>query len=446
MAKKITYWELIRDNHSFRKLWLGQLVSNLGDWFSTIAIYGIIIELSGSGQAIAGVLIAKMLPNFFVGPYAGVIVDRFDRKKIMIWSDLLRGVLALGFIFLNKAEHLWIAYLLMILQMVIGSFFEPARNAVIPNITKRSEIVAANALAGSTWSAMLAIGAAIGGVATALLGRDMAFVIDAGTFMLSAYFIWTIPSLKARDHEEKKETGAGFKQLMAGIRYIKEDIYKVGLLFVKPGLALSGGILTLLPIFSENIMLTPLLTTTTGLGLLYASRGVGAFIGPIFVRNYFGESPRTMRRAIGFGYLITAVSFMLFSQAPNIWIGSFFIMTGTFGGACIWFFSTTLIHIEVEDRYRGRFFALELAIFTLVISISTVAVGWSLDNLPITAREVGFRLALVPIIPSALWFIFLFSYKKRRGNKMSDKNWSTVRRQGSITEGSELPPSDIVED
>ncbi|MCH7954194.1 MAG: MFS transporter [Candidatus Marinimicrobia bacterium] len=85
MRKKITYWELIRDNESYRKLWLGQLVSNLGDWFSTIAIYGIIIELSGSGQAIAGVLIAKMLPNFFVGPYAGVIVDRFDRKKIMIW-------------------------------------------------------------------------------------------------------------------------------------------------------------------------------------------------------------------------------------------------------------------------------------------------------------------------------------------------------------------------
>ena len=446
MPKKITYWELIRDNHSFRKLWLGQLVSNLGDWFSTIAIYGIIIELSGSGQAIAGVLIAKMLPNFFVGPYAGVIVDRFDRKKIMIWSDLLRGVLALGFIFLSKAEHLWIAYLLMVLQMVLGSFFEPARNAVIPNITKRSEIVAANALAGSTWSAMLAIGAAIGGVATALLGRDMAFVIDAGTFMLSAYFIWTIPSLKAKDHEEKKATGAGFSQLVAGIRYIKEDIYKVGLLFVKPGLALSGGILTLLPVFSEKIMITPLLTTTAGLGLLYASRGVGAFIGPIFVRNYFGESPRIMRRTIGFGYLIISISFMLFSQAPNIWIGSFFIMTGTFGGACIWFFSTTLIHIEVEDRYRGRFFALELAIFTLIISISTVAVGWSLDNLHLTAREVSFRLALVPFIPALLWFIFLFSYKKRRGNKMSDKNWSTVRRQGSITEGSELPASDIVED
>ncbi len=446
MTKKVTYWQLLRNNESYRKLWSGQLVSNLGDWFSTIAIYGLIIELSDSGQAIAGVLIAKMLPNFFVGPYAGVIVDRFDRKKIMIWSDILRGILALGFIFLSKSEHLWIAYLLMILQMVLGSFFEPARNAVVPNITKRSEIVAANALAGSTWSAMLAIGAAIGGAATALLGRNVAFVIDAGTFLLSAYFIWTIPSLKAKDHEEKKETGAGFSQLIAGIKYIKQDLYKIGLLFVKPGLALSGGILTLLPIFSERIMVTPLLSTSAGLGLLFASRGAGAFIGPIFIRKYFGESPRIMRRTIGFGYLIISVAFMLFSQAPNIWIGSFFVMMGTFGGASIWFFSTTLIHIEVEDRYRGRFFALELAIFTLIISISTLVVGWSLDNLQLTAREVGFRLALVPIIPALLWFIFLFSYKKRRGNKMSDKNWSTVHGQGSITEGYDLPPSDVVED
>ncbi|MCH8272793.1 MAG: hypothetical protein IIB41_06020, partial [Candidatus Marinimicrobia bacterium] len=146
------------------------------------------------------------------------------------------------------------------------------------------------------------------------------------------------------------------------------------------------------------------------------------------------------------GYLVISISFILFSQAPNIWIGSLFVMTGTFGGACIWFFSTTLIHIEVEDRYRGRFFALELSIFTLIISISTVIVGWSLDNLPLTAREVGFRLALVPIIPSLIWFIFLFSYKKRRGNKTSGKNWSAVHGQASITEGSELPPSDIVED
>ncbi len=446
MAKRITYWELLRDNESFRKLWLGQLVSNLGDWFSTIAIYGIIIQLSGSGQAIAGVIIAKMLPNFFVGPYAGVIVDRFDRKKIMIWSDILRGILALGFIFLSKPEHLWIAYFLMILQTVLASFFEPARNAVIPNITKRSEIVAANALAGSTWSAMLAIGAAIGGAATALFGIQTAFIIDAGTFMLSAYFISTIPSLKAKDDELRKESGAGFSQLVEGIKYIKDDVYKIGLLFVKPGLALSGGILTLFPFFSEKIMLTPLLSTTAGLGLLYASRGVGAFIGPIFVRKYFGESPRIMRRTIGFGYLIISISFILFSQAPNIWIGSLFVMTGTFGGACIWFFSTTLIHIEVEDRYRGRFFALELSIFTLIISISTVVVGWSLDNLPLSAREVGFRLALVPIIPALLWFIFLFSYKKRRGDKMSDKNWTAVHGQASITEGSELPPSDIVED
>jgi len=157
LAVKITYRALLKGNRDFRNLWLGQLVSNLGDWFNTLALYSLIFQLSGTGEAVAGVLIAKLLPNFFIGPYAGVIVDRFDRKKIMIWSDILRGVLVIGFIFLTSKEHLWIAYVLMVIQMVFASFFEPARTAVIPNITKRNEIVAANALAGSTWSAMLAL-------------------------------------------------------------------------------------------------------------------------------------------------------------------------------------------------------------------------------------------------------------------------------------------------
>ena len=445
-AKKITYWELISSNPDFRKLWLGQLVSNLGDWFNTIALYGLIIELSGTGQAIAGVLIAKLLPNFFVGPYAGVIVDRFDRKKIMIWTDILRGVLVLGFIFMTSKDHLWIAYTLMVLQMVLGSFFEPARTAVIPNITKRSELVAANALAGSTWSAMLAIGAAVGGLVTALIGRDLAFVVDSGTFFLSAYFIYQIPSLKAADHEESKEKGAGIKQLIAGIKYVKDDLYRTGLIFVKPGLALSGGLLTLLPIFTERVYTTTLLNSTAALGYLYAMRGAGAFVGPILIRNYFGESPRVMRRSIGVGYLMISLSFIMFSLSPDIWTASIFVFTGTFGGASLWFFSTTLAHIEVEDRFRGRFFALELAIFTAIFSLSTVVVGWALDNLNLTPREVAFRLALVPLLPAFLWFIFLFSYKKRRGDKMGSEDWSPVHGQDGITEGLEIPPRGLVDD
>jgi len=187
LAVKVTYWALIKGNRDFRNLWLGQLVSNLGDWFNTLALYSLIFQLSGTGEAVAGVLIAKLLPNFFIGPYAGVIVDRFDRKKIMIWSDILRGILVIGFIFLTSKEHLWIAYTLMVFQTGLASFFEPARTAVIPNITKRHEIVAANALAGSTWSAMLALGAAIGGAVMIWLGRDMAFIIDSATFFLSEF-------------------------------------------------------------------------------------------------------------------------------------------------------------------------------------------------------------------------------------------------------------------
>ncbi|MCH8929195.1 MAG: MFS transporter [Candidatus Marinimicrobia bacterium] len=446
MAAKITYWSLIKGNRDFRNLWLGQLVSNLGDWFNTLALYSLIFQLSGTGEAVAGVLIAKLLPNFFIGPYAGVIVDRFDRKKIMIWSDILRGVLVIGFIFLRTKEHLWIAYTLMVIQMVFASFFEPARTAVIPNITKRNEIVAANALAGSTWSAMLALGAAIGGAVMIWLGRDMAFIIDSATFFLSAYFIRLIPSLKSKDAAGEKETGGGVSQLIRGIKYIKEDAYRLGLILVKPGLALTGGILTLFPIFTERVYSLKVLSASAALGFLYSARGMGAFIGPILIRKYFGESQRVMRRTIGFGYLVIAGSFVAFSFAPNIWWASVSVFTMTFGGASIWFFSTTLAHLEIEDKFRGRFFALELSIFTAVFSASTAVVGWSLDNLNLSPRDIGLRMSMLPLIPSILWFLFLTKYKKRKRRKKSGKQWTPVQRQDGITEAFDMPPSDIVDE
>ena len=335
----------------------------------------------------------------------------------------------------------------MVFQMVFASFFEPARTAVIPNITKRNEIVAANALAGSTWSAMLALGAAIGGAVMIWLGRDMAFIIDSATFFLSAYFIWLIPSLKSKDvNPSEKETGGGVSQLIRGIKYIREDTYRLGLILVKPGLALTGGILTLFPIFTERVYSLKVLSASAALGFLYSARGAGAFFGPILIRKYFGESQRVMRRTIGFTCLFIAGSFVAFSYAPTIWWASVTVFTMTFGGASLWFFSTTLAHLEIEDKFRGRFFALELSIFTAVFSASTAFVGWSLDNLDLTPRDISLRMSMMPLIPSFLWFLFLNKYKKRKRKKKQGKEWAPVQRQTGITEALDMPPSDIVDE
>jgi Na+/melibiose symporter-like transporter len=112
------YIALLRGNRGFRQLWLGQVVSQLaklGDWFNTIALYTIILTLTGSGRDIGRLLVARFLPSFIFGSLSGVVADRFSRRSIMIISDLLRTLVVLGFLFVRRADQLWILYSLLLL-------------------------------------------------------------------------------------------------------------------------------------------------------------------------------------------------------------------------------------------------------------------------------------------------------------------------------------------
>ncbi len=151
--------ELLRNNRNFRQLWLGQVVSQMGDWFDTIALYTIILNLTGSGRDIGLLLVARFVPSFIFGPLSGVVADRFNRRTIMIVSDLLRALVVLGFLFVRRADQLWIIYVLTVAQLALSTFFEPAKTAAIPSIVSDRELVSANAIASVTWSVMLTLGA-----------------------------------------------------------------------------------------------------------------------------------------------------------------------------------------------------------------------------------------------------------------------------------------------
>src|SRR4026208_808473 len=180
----VGYIDLLRRNRSFRQLWLGQVVSQMGDWFDTIALYTIILTLTGSGRHVGLLVGARFVPIFFFGPISGVIAGRFSRQRIMIVSDILRAVVVLGFLFVRRADQLWIIYVLTVFQLGLSTFFEPAQTAAIPSIVEDRELVAANAISSVTWSAMLTIGAALGGVVTGWFGTDVAFILDAVTYLL----------------------------------------------------------------------------------------------------------------------------------------------------------------------------------------------------------------------------------------------------------------------
>ena len=406
--RSIGYVRLLKTNRPFRNLWYGQVVSELGDWLNSIAIYMLVLQLSGTGTAMATVMMAKLLPIFFVSPLAGVLIDRMDRKVIMITSDILRFVVVLGFLLVDDIGDLWLLYSLAVVEIALAGFFEPARSAIIPSLTPREDLVTANALSGSTWSVMLAVGAALGGVLVSVFGIKTAFVIDAFTFLLSAWFIARIQSPKEALEKEKAERSdaSGFKTLVDGVRYLMSQPMIFVLALMKSGLAVAGGVMTLIPLYANKMFATPS-AVSMAIGAMYSARGLGAALGPILIKKFFGDSTRVLQLSIFFGFFLGSLSYFLFAQSHSLWSASLSIAMATFFGSIIWVFSSALIHLEADGRYLGRVFSTEMALLTLVMGLSNWSTGFAMDSLGLTTHQTGMWLAGLFVIPGVLWGGFL---------------------------------------
>src|ERR1700682_2446120 len=177
-----SYGRLLRGNRNFRRLWLAQIVSEIGDCFYTLSIYTLLLQLTGHASSVALALVLQVLPQTFVGPMAGVVNDRLRRKSVMIAADLIRFAVVLAMLLVRSRSTVWLVYPLLLAETIMAEFFEPARNAVIPNIASEDEALVANTLSSATWSANLLIGASIGGVVAAFFGRNVVFILNALSF------------------------------------------------------------------------------------------------------------------------------------------------------------------------------------------------------------------------------------------------------------------------
>src|ERR1700719_1088490 len=219
-----SYVRLIGANGNFRRLWLAQIVSEIGDWFCTLSIYTLLLQLTGHASSVALALVLQVLPQTLIGPTAGVVNDRLRRKRVMIAADLVRFVVVLAMLLVRSRSMVWLVYLLLLAETTMAAFFEPARSSVIPNIATDGEVLIANTLSSATWSVNLLIGASVGGVVAAFFGRDTVFILNALSFLTSAFLIGGmhfgephaeggIP-LRARDLID-------YSPVLAGIRYIR---------------------------------------------------------------------------------------------------------------------------------------------------------------------------------------------------------------------------------
>ncbi|MEP0545687.1 MAG: MFS transporter [Rhodothermales bacterium] len=406
------YVELVRTNVNFRRLWGGNIVSLFGDWFNTIAIYRLIEELTGSPLALGAVFITKMLPLALASPVAGLIVDRWNRRRVMIGADLIRAVVVLGFLLVGDAADVWLIYALTALQVTISAVFNPAKSASIPNIVPGQDLLTANALMSATWSTMLAIGAAVGGLAVEALGPQAVFVIDSATYLVSAWFIWR--TVIPQDTEAAEPTATpvrdGLRTIVEGWRRMRERPSVGRIALAKAAWGIGGGA----PVFMLVLLAEALMPDqpALGIGLLYSARGLGTGLGPILARAWLPDAQR-WPALLGVCMALSGLGYILISQVGWLWVVVPLVIFAHAASGANWVLSTVLLQQRTEDRFRGRVFATDWLLVTLVESASVLAAALLLEYAVASLGTIIFLFASVQVLTGFVWLLTVVPAERR---------------------------------
>lgn len=387
---------LLRRNRDFRRLYVASLISLGGDWFLLVALFGLVLRLTDSAIAVALVLAAQDLTYVLLSPIGGVLADRIDRRRLMVASDLARSVLCLGFLFIRSESVVWVAFVLLAVMASFSAAFEPASAAALPNLVEEEDLATANALSGSLWGTMLAVGAAVGGVVTAVLGLDTAIVFDAASFLASAWLIFRIRRAFSEAREEEEYPSVR-EATVETVRYARKDHRVLALLAVKFGWGVAGGVLVLIPVLAER----DYHAGSVGLGLLMAARGVGALVGPFAGRAALGPRDRHLFGAIGVALATFGVGYALLGLAPALLLAMPAVALAHVGGGAQWTLSSYGLQKIVPDHIRGRIFAFDGMLVTLTFGLSSLLTGWLAETFGPRVTALG--MGAVAMTWAAAW-------------------------------------------
>src|SRR5882724_7812273 len=405
-----SYTRLLRGNRNFLRLWMAQIVSEIGDWFYTLSIYTLLLQLTGHASSVALALVLQVLPQTLIGPTAGVVNDRLKRKHVMMAADLIRVVVVLAMMLVRSRSMVWLVYPLLVAETTMAAFFEPARSAVIPNISHQSEVLVANTLSSATWSVNLLIGASVGGVVAAFFGRDAVFSLNALSFLVSAFLIngmrFSEPHAEAAAPLRPKDL-VDFSPVMEGIRYIRNHPTLLPTVFAKAGELMVGPSWVIFTVMGarEFAIHGPGINAAggamLGMSILLGGRGLGALVGPLVAARWAGSRDRRLRVGILFGYITISAGYCVLGASSSVWMAAACAMLAHAGGSTVWVFSTTLLQLHTEDRFRGRVFAADLGLGSLSFAITAYLAGLFLDA-GFSARTVATGTGLLMLVPASV--------------------------------------------
>ena len=384
-------WKMLKTNADMRRVFLAQVISYLGDWFSFVAILGLIDDLSGSKFLISLVMVAFSLPSFLASPIAGSMVDRFDRRRILVFVSIMQAVAALGLLLVGK-DTIWLAFLSQSTVSALAAVVGPATESAIPNIARNDEELAlANSLLGSTWGVMLAVGAAVGGVFASVFGRDAAFIANGVSFSLSAILFSRIktPMQQERNAQSQRQRIRPIADMREAITHSRQDPVLMALIFSKTTFAIGAGVVSQLAVLASDVFNGG----DASRGLLIGIRGVGTGLGPLIAMRYTHGQLSKVLTICGFASLAFSGFYFIGAWMPTLWLTAIFVMLAHLGGGAQWTLSSYGLQLRSPDHIRGRILAGDFALVTLMLSVTSALAGLVSEFFGVRQAISGFAFA-----------------------------------------------------
>jgi predicted MFS family arabinose efflux permease len=387
----LSYRELLKSNPDFRLLFLGQLVSELGNWFNYIAGLGLIRIVSDASPEAAGVLLlCRTLPWALLMPFAGTFADLFSRKQIMILTDFVRALLALVFLFVDSADDLWLAYTGSLLLSAASAFFDGAKNAAVPNIAGKEGLLSATALMFSSRFLFMAVGAALGGVVSTTFGYEVAFIINSISFTISALSIILIPENSMHGSKPKKRDSF-FDELKEGFRYTLANPFALTILLMNIIWAMGGGA-TFLVFEGLAVQVFSLQGKQTDfvVSFLMTANGVGLTLGMLIAHRIgsFVESKKIEISFIGWTLVLHGILFALAGLTNSLWLSAFLVMLSRTVVGVEYAVQETMFQRSLPDYIRGRISTLDRGAEVTVFSLASYLAGVSLNFVSATTLAI----------------------------------------------------------
>lgn len=406
--------QLLRQEADFRRIYLSQLVSLGGDWFAMIPLLALLQKLTSGPLWGALVLAADTLVIAVMSPYAGVIVDRVDRRRLMVLCDLLSA----GFIatlFLVRTESTaWIALIALGGVAGVKAFYGPAANAALPNLVPKPDLLTANALSGGAWGVMLAVGASLGALLASVLGINWCFALDVVSFCLSAALVGRVRK-PFGDSRDAKPRGRVRDDLRETASFAREDHRIIALLLAKPGTALGNGVLALFPALGAAVFHVG----DVGVGLLYAARGVGALIGPVMGRRLLSGREGRIRLLTLASTLTFGVAYAGFSTVTWFPLAVLLVVAAHVGGSMNSTLSSFALQSATPDGIRGRVLSVDFMFSTLSLGASQLVAGGLATTMD--PSEAALCIAGIVITYGTLWWALSGELRPRRTNSPNAK-------------------------